>query len=58
VEVAKFFIYGRKIEEVSIFINVAYLYLSIKMTKEMETTKMAIMSWLQRRKIFPTHSST
>ena len=57
-EVAKFFIYGRKIEEVSIFINVAYLYLSIKMTKEMETTKMAIMSWLQRRKIFPTHSST
>jgi len=58
VKVAKFFIYGRKIEEVSIFINVAYLYLSIKMTKEMETTKMAIMSWLQRRKIFPTHSST
>jgi len=58
VEVAKFFIYGRKIEEVSIFINVAYLYLSIKMTKEMETTKMAIMSWLQRRKIFPIHSST
>ena len=57
-EVAKFFIYGRKIEEVSIFINVAYLYLSIKMTKEMETTKMAIMSWLQRRKIFPIHSST
>jgi len=58
VKVAKFFIYGRKIEEVSIFINVAYLYLSIKMTKEMETTKMAIMSWLQRRKIFPIHSST
>ena len=57
-KVAKFFIYGRKIEEVSIFINVAYLYLSIKMTKEMETTKMAIMSWLQRRKIFPIHSST
>jgi len=58
VKVVKFFIYGRKIEEVSIFINVAYLYLSIKMTKEMETTKMAIMSWLQRRKIFPIHSST
>ena len=57
-KVVKFFIYGRKIEEVSIFINVAYLYLSIKMTKEMETTKMAIMSWLQRRKIFPIHSST
>jgi len=49
VEVAKPSIYRGKIEEVSTFINVACLYLSMKMTEEMETTKMAwMLSYVQR----------
>ena len=42
-EVAKSPIYRRKIEEVSAFINMAYLYLSIKMTEKTKTTKIAWM---------------
>jgi len=41
VEIAKLFIYGGKIEEVSTFINAAHLCLSIKMTEETKATKMA-----------------
>ena len=48
-EVAKPSIYRGKIEEVSTFINVACLYLSMKMTGEMETTKMVwMLSYVQR----------
>jgi len=41
VEVAKPPIYRGKIEKVSAFINIAHLYLSIKMTEETKATKMA-----------------
>jgi len=48
VEVAKPPIYGGKMEEVSAFINVACLYLSMKMTGETEATKMAwVLSYVQ-----------
>jgi len=48
VEVAKPSIYGRKIEKVSAFINVVYLYLSIKIIEKTETTKMAwVLSYVQ-----------
>ena len=40
-EVAKSPLFSRKIEEVSMFINAAHLYFSIKMTGESEVTKMA-----------------
>ena len=40
-ELAKSLIYGGKIEGVSVFINVAHLYLSIKMIGEMKATKIA-----------------
>ena len=40
VEVVKLPLFSGKIEEVSMFINVACLYLSMKMTGESEATKM------------------
>ena len=40
-EVAKSPLFSGKIEEMSVFINTAYLYLSMKITGELETTKMA-----------------
>ena len=40
-EIAKPSLFGGKMEEVSTFINVAYLYLSMKITGESELTKMA-----------------
>ena len=48
VEVAKPSIYRGKIEEVSVFINAACLYLSMKITEEIEATKMAwVLSYMQ-----------
>jgi len=48
VEVAKPPIYGGKIEKVSTFVNAAHLYLSMKMTEEIEVTKMAwVLSYVQ-----------
>jgi len=48
VEIAKPSIYREKMEEVSIFINVAHLYLSMKITGETEATKMAwVLSYVQ-----------
>jgi len=48
VEIAKPSIYRGKMEEVSIFINVAHLYLSMKITEETEATKMAwVLSYVQ-----------
>jgi len=41
VEVAKPPLFSGKIEEVSMFINAAHLYLSMKMIGESEATKMA-----------------
>jgi len=50
VKVAKPFLFSGKIEEVSLFINVACLYLSIKMMGELEATRMAwILSYVQGR---------
>ena len=47
-EIAKPSIYREKMEEVSIFINVAHLYLSMKITGETEATKMAwVLSYVQ-----------
>jgi len=40
---AKLSIYEEKIEEVNVFVNVACLYLSMKMIEEIEATKMAWM---------------
>jgi len=49
VEVAKPPLFSGKIEEMSIFINIAYLYLSIKMTEKPEATKIAwVLSYVQR----------
>ena len=49
-KVAKPFLFSGKIEEVSLFINVACLYLSIKMMGELEATRMAwILSYVQGR---------
>ena len=49
VEVVKLPLFSGKIEEVSMFINVACLYLSMKMTGESEATKMVwILSYVQR----------
>ena len=47
-EIAKPSVYREKMEEVSIFINVAHLYLSMKITGETEATKMAwVLSYVQ-----------
>ena len=40
-KVAKSSLFSRKIEEVSVFINTACLYLSMKMIEESEATKIA-----------------
>jgi len=49
VEIAKLLLFGGKIEKVSVFINIACLYLSTKIIKESEVTKMAwILSYIQR----------
>jgi len=48
VEVAKPSLFGGKIEEVSMFINIAHLYLSMKITGESELTKIAwVLSHVQ-----------
>ena len=48
VEVAKPPLFSGKIEEVSIFINIAQLYLSMKITEEQEATKMVqVLSYVQ-----------
>jgi len=48
VEVAKPPLFSRKMEEVSAFINVAWLYLSMKMIGEAEATKIAwVLSYVQ-----------
>jgi len=41
VEVAKPSLFSKKMEKVSAFINAACLYLSMKMTEELEITKIA-----------------
>jgi len=47
VEIAKPFLFGGKMEKVSTFINTAQLYLSMKITGELETTKMAwVLSYI------------
>ena len=49
-KVAKPPLFSGKIEEVSMFINVACLYLSIKMIGELEATRMAwVLSYVQGR---------
>jgi len=40
-EVTKSPLFSKKMKKVSIFINTAYLYLSMKMRKESKATKMA-----------------
>ena len=48
VEVAKPLLFSGKMEKVSVFINTAHLYLSIKITGELEATKMAwVLSYIQ-----------
>jgi len=48
VEVVKPPIYREKIKKVSVFINIACLYLSMKMTRETKATKMAwVLSYVQ-----------
>ena len=48
VEVAKSPLFSRRMEEVSMFVNIAYLYLRIKMAKELGLTKMAwMLSYMQ-----------
>ena len=47
-KVAKPFLFSGKIKEVSVFINLAQLYLSMKMTGESESTKMVwVLSYMQ-----------
>ena len=49
-EIAKPLLFSRKIEEVSVFINTACLYLSMKMIGELEVTKMAwVLFYVQGR---------
>jgi len=49
VEVAKPPLFSGKMEEVSAFINVAHLYLSMKIMGESEATRMAwVLSYVQR----------
>ena len=48
VEIAKSLLSSRRIEEVSTFVNAAYLYLRIKITEEPESTKMTwVLSYVQ-----------
>ena len=48
VEVAKPLLFSRKIKEVSIFINIVQLYLSMKMIEELKLTKIAwVLSYVQ-----------
>jgi len=48
VKVAKPPLFSGRIEEVSIFINVAHLYLSMRMTGELEATRIAwVLSYVQ-----------
>ena len=48
VEVAKPLLFSRKIKEVSIFINMVQLYLSMKMIEELKLTKIAwVLSYIQ-----------
>ena len=47
-EVAKLPLFSGKIEEVSMFINIAYLYLSMKMIGELKVTRMVwMLSYIQ-----------
>ena len=47
-KVAKPPLFSGRIEEVSIFINVAHLYLSMRMTGELEATRIAwVLSYVQ-----------
>ena len=49
-EIAKSSLFSGRIEEVSIFINVAYLYLRIKIMGESESTRMVwVLSYVQKR---------
>ena len=42
-------LFSRKMKEISTFINVAHLYLSMKITGQLEVTKMAlVLSYVQR----------
>ena len=48
VEVAKPLLFSRKIKEVSIFIDIVQLYLSMKMIEELKLTKIAwVLSYIQ-----------
>ena len=48
VEVAKPQVFSGKIEEVSAFVNVACLYIRMKMTEEAATTQVAwVLSYIQ-----------
>jgi len=48
VKVAKSPLFSGKIEEVSMFINVAHLYLSIRITEELKMARMAwVLSYMQ-----------
>ena len=48
-EVTKSPLFSKKMKKVSIFINTAYLYLSMKMRKESKATKMAqVLSYIQK----------
>ena len=48
VEIAKFLLFSGKIKEVSIFINMVQLYLSMKMIEELKLTKIAwVLSYVQ-----------
>jgi len=50
VEIAKPPLFSGKMEEVSVFSNAAYLYLSIKIMEKLEVTKMAwVLSYVQGR---------
>jgi len=48
VEVAKPQIFSERMEEVSVFINVAYLYIRMKMAEEAAVTQVAwVLSYVQ-----------
>jgi len=48
IEVARPQVFSGKIEEVSAFINAAYLYIRMKMTEEAATTQVAwVLSYVQ-----------
>jgi len=48
IEVARPQVFSGKIEEVSTFINAAYLYIRMKMTEEAATTQVAwVLSYVQ-----------